>query len=79
MGLYLSQDATITPSDQPLGSRTVSSLAPGVSSLAQTSVWIPWWLAPGSYYVGAIADSTSLIKESNETNNAKTGNMIQIK
>jgi len=78
VGLYLSKDATITTADTKLGSRTVTSLAPGASSTASVNVKIPSRTVEGTYYLGAIADSTNQVKESNETNNAKTGNAITI-
>ncbi len=76
--VYLSTDSTITTSDTVLATRTVSSLGAGASNTANTSVTIPTGLTPGTYYIGAIADYTNVIAESNETNNALTGNTIQV-
>ncbi|MDA9518860.1 hypothetical protein XI06_00465 [Bradyrhizobium sp. CCBAU 11434] len=79
-GIYLSSDATITTSDTLL--TTVSSGA--LTSVGQTgyydhqslSVMLPGNLAPGTYYLGGIADYNNHVSESNETNN--TYNTVKI-
>lgn len=78
IGYYLSTDATITTSDTFLGFRTVQGLAPGSASTADTSVTVPADLAPGTYYVGAIADYQGGIAEASEANNARAGNAVVI-
>jgi hypothetical protein len=78
VGLYLSTDATITTSDTRLGTRSIASLAAGATSSGSKSVTIPLTTVPGTYYLGAIADYSGRISESNEANNARTGNPIQI-
>ena len=70
IALYLSTDATITTADVPLAWCPISSLAPGDDVSCSPSVTIPGSTAPGTYYVGAIADDQDEVKESNETNNA---------
>ena len=67
---YLSTDTEITPSDIYLGQRSISSLTAGSSSSGTSTVTIPSTTALGSYYIGAIADATGVVAESNETNNA---------
>lgn len=78
VGLYLSTDSTITSSDTLIGSRSVASLASGATSSAATTVTVPAGLAAGTYYIGAIADSANVVKESNESNNALTGPTMQV-
>jgi subtilase family serine protease len=91
VGIFLSTDATITPSDTLIGTRHVAGLAPGAQSTETTTVSIPWDAA-GTYYLGAIADDfpawvcdseidacwwvQDVVKESDETNNAATGNAV---
>ncbi len=75
---YLSSDTTITTSDTLLGSRTVSSLAAGAVNTATTTVTIPSTLSAGTYYLGAIADYNNALTESNENNNALTGNTVKV-
>jgi subtilase family serine protease len=75
---YLSTDATVTTSDTYLGNRYVTSLAAGATSNASTVVTIPSTLAVGTYYIGAIVDSTNALTETNETNNALAGNTITV-
>ncbi len=72
VGIYLSTDATITTADTLIGSRTVSSLAAGATSAASTIATVPSTLAPGTYYLGVLADKNSIQPETNETNNALT-------
>ncbi|MFQ5470055.1 MAG: CARDB domain-containing protein, partial [Gammaproteobacteria bacterium] len=69
VGLYLSADSTITTSDLLIGSRVITSLAGGGSSVDSTAVTIPATLTPGVYYIGAIADSGNTEIETYETNN----------
>ena len=71
--IYLSTDATITTSDTVLA--TVNSGA--LSSVGHSgyldhqvlSLALPANLAPGTYYIGGIADYNNAVSESNETNN----------
>jgi hypothetical protein len=44
----------------------------------ETEVTVKSSVAAGTYYIGVIADPWSLVKESNETNNALTGNRIEV-
>ncbi len=78
VGFYLSSDATITTSDTRIGTRSVSSLAAAASHSAQTTLTIPSTIAPKTYYLGAIADYSNARAETNETNNAITGNTIAV-
>ncbi len=66
---YLSSDTTINSSDTYLGQRTISGLEAGNSNAGASTFSIPAAVTTGSYYVGAIADATNLITESNESNN----------
>jgi len=67
---YLSLDNVITGADSLLtGSRSVPSLKKNSSSTGSVSVTIPAGQAPGTYYLGACADDTAVISESNESNN----------
>ena len=76
--LYLSTDATITTSDTVVATRQVSTLTAGAGNTAQTTATVPTTLAPGSYFLGAIADTTNTIAEANETNNTLTGNPLTV-
>jgi subtilase family serine protease len=78
VGFYLSKDSIITTSDTYLGNRFIAGLAPGASDAADTTFTIPANLAPGTYYIGAIADYQNQVSESNEANNALAGNQITI-
>ncbi len=94
VGVYLSTDPVITTSDQLLGWRSVAALAPGGSSAASTAVTIPVALAPGTYYLGVIADDFEycyadesetqhcvggdVAKESDATNNARASGPIVV-
>jgi subtilase family serine protease len=70
IGVYLSSDTAITTADTYLGQRSVSSLAPGASTSATSSVTVPVSTTPGTYYIGVIADTSGSVVEANEANNA---------
>jgi subtilase family serine protease len=54
-------------------------LAAGAESPAGLQVTIPTSLAPGTYYIGVIADYNSgTVSESDETNNWRVGNQITV-
>jgi subtilase family serine protease len=78
VGLYLSADATITTADTRLNTRYIGGLAAGVSSSGNSTMTIPTNMAPGTYYIGAIADFDNRQPESDETNNALAGTTIEI-
>ncbi len=73
VGFYLSLDNIITSTDIRLtATRVISALAAGANSgILVTTVTVPYAAALGVYYVGACADMTNLVIESNETNNCK--------
>ncbi|MDH3972850.1 MAG: hypothetical protein OEV42_01105 [Deltaproteobacteria bacterium] len=68
--IYLSTDAVITVVDQMVMSLYNLSLAAGAESTVDRVVTIPINLAPGTYYVGVIADYSDSQPEIDETNNA---------
>ncbi len=76
--IYLSKDPTITRDDIAIGSGFVQSLAAGGQQTFTIKPMIPASIAPGSYYIGAIADSRNNVAESNENNNFFVGNQITI-
>jgi len=69
VGIYLSTNNVISTSDTLLGSRTVTSLAVGAGSNGLGTITLPGNLASGTYYLGAIADDSDAVIESNEANN----------
>jgi len=72
IGIYLSDDSTITTSDKYLGQEYFTTLVPGAQESFTSSIYIPANLS-GTYYIGAIVDYKSNIGESNETNNSLAG------
>lgn len=66
--LYLSTSPTINSSDTLLTTTSVGSLAPlgasGYYDLQNLSVTLPGNLTPGTYYIGAIANSNGQVTES---------------
>jgi subtilase family serine protease len=80
ISLYLSTDAVITTSDKYIGRIYIGSgLAAGAQQTVNITGTISATQAPGSYFLGAIADYLNSVKESNETNNNIAGNQIVIK
>ena len=68
---YLSTDATITTGDIFLGEFTTGAVAANsAQNWSSVSLAVPGSVAPGTYYVGIIADYNNAISEANETNNA---------
>jgi hypothetical protein len=80
VGLYLSTDSTITTADTLLATHSTPALsADGVTGYyddQKFSVALPGTLAPGTYYLGAIADNANQVTESNENNN--NYNVVQV-
>jgi subtilase family serine protease len=71
VGLYLSADALFDATDQLLANRPpLASLAAGASSAATTSAPTPA-VAPGAYFILAVADSGQSVAELDETNNTR--------
>ncbi len=71
IGVYLSTNTTITQIDRLVGTCTrTSSLAAGTSAGCGGTVTIPDNLAPGTYYLGVIADIDRDVAETDEGNNA---------
>ena len=72
-GIYLSTDATITTSDTLLTTVASASLTAngtaGYHDHQTVALNLSGSLAPGTYYIGGIADYTNAIAESNEANN----------
>jgi hypothetical protein len=67
---YLSADTVRDPGDRVLpGARRVPSLGAGVSSSGSQEVTVPAKTQSGTYFLLACADDTSLVEESDETNN----------
>lgn len=67
--IYLSADNLITTADTLLGTVGTSTLGPGAASPFTISVSIPSSTAPGSMFIGVIADTPNLVSESDEGNN----------
>jgi subtilase family serine protease len=74
--LYLSDDAAITSSDQPIGWIQTSDLAPGACD--DRSALAPVWGPPGAHVLGAIVDPYQSIFELDEDNNARAGDALHI-
>ncbi len=72
VGLYLSNSSSVTTLDRQLTTRRVTSgLATNATSADASSVLIPADVAPGSYFLGAIADIGHEVNEvGGESNNA---------
>jgi len=76
--IYLSADPTINTNDIAVTTFYVSPLLAGAQQTYTVNPVIPSTVTPGTYYIGAIADTSNAIGESNKTNNALVGNQISI-
>ncbi len=81
VGFYFSTDASITTSDVFGGwfCNFPSGLAAGSTSGCSGVVGVPVVLTPGVYYLGAIADDTFAVVESNESNNVRVADTGPLK
>ncbi|EHR71672.1 CARDB domain-containing protein,subtilase family protease [Burkholderiales bacterium JOSHI_001] len=79
VGIYLSTNPNITVFDTLIGTYTFSSLAAGTSLPFTVNATIPAGMTVGNYYIGAIADRATAVRESNELNNALPGNLISVR
>ncbi len=79
VGIYLSTDNIITTADIALGTLTFNAmLGNGGTSQGYTKI-VPTNISKGVYYLGAIADSTDVVLESDETNNGGATNTVRIR
>jgi len=76
-GIYLSTDATITTTDTLVDAYYAGGIPGGSSATYTGTISVPQ-NATGTYYVGAIADYTNMVPESDETNNGLAGNQISL-
>ena len=70
VGIYLSTDDVIATDDLRIGARTVFQLGIGFGSASSAPFVVPSTLAPGTYYLGVVADDLAQVAESLEANNA---------
>lgn len=85
VGFYLSQSPLITPSDFFLGNVSINELAANSTSANLTAnLKLPtagnsFWSGDRTYYIGMVVDSTNTVSESNENNNAGSGESTDFK
>jgi hypothetical protein len=72
---YLSTDNVITPSDIYMGQHVSAGLQPWNSRSYSPLLAVPLRLSSGTYYIGAIADTTY---DADPSNNALAGNQMTI-
>ncbi len=77
-GFYLSINGSLDASDILLGTRAVSSLTAGATSVGSTTLRIPPSTATGAYYVVAKADSQGTVGEYNEGNNVRASGVLNV-
>ena len=69
---YLSADQVKDGNDRLLtGTRAVPALGPSATSTGTVNVSVPSNMALGAYYLIACADNTTIVTESDETNNCR--------
>ena len=78
VGFYASADGSITTGDTLIGTATVGPIAGGATVPVTLTAALPTTLKAGGYTLGAIADPGGLVAESNESNNARAGNSIEV-
>ncbi len=68
---YLSSDMSLSGDDRRLGSRSVAPLGAGKLHAGSLAVTVPG-VAPGAYFVLAVADEGAVLGETNESNNVRS-------
>ena len=76
--LVLSTDRVIEETDKKLGSTEVGILAAGANREQTKRFALPTGLAPGVYYLGAIADRSGRESELDESNNTRLGPSLTV-
>ena len=69
VGVYLSANSVVSPSDVLVASRVITALGPGGTSGATKSVSLPPGLSDGSYFVGVVVDDLAEVGEVSEGDN----------
>jgi len=78
VGIYFSTDANITSSDNLIAGEWITSLAGGATLTKNRTITLSTSIYPGTFYLGAIADRDYRVQETNEGNNALTGNIMTV-
>lgn len=68
-GIYISSDSTTNASDKLVCTAAVGALEPGVSQNISCTGTIPMDTYGGNVYIGALADNSNAVEETNEANN----------
>jgi subtilase family serine protease len=76
--LYISTSSLFNSSATLLGTHTVPAIAAGGASTGSSTMVLPATLATGTYYVIAVADTSSAVTETNETNNSALGVQVRV-
>ena len=76
--VYLASNSTISTSDTVLATISDAALAAGTSRTDSMTINLPSELAPGTYWIGAIADTDNQVAESDEANNTTTPVQITV-
>ena len=71
IGFYLSANDVISTGDTLLGTSYGASGTAGFTGTFSRSLYIPTWIAPGTYYLGFIVDPLNTLGENNEGNNTQ--------
>jgi hypothetical protein len=69
IGFYLSTNDYISTGDTWLGTNYGAWGSPGFTGTFSRSLYIPTWIAPGTYYLGFFPDHYNATGENNEYNN----------
>jgi hypothetical protein len=69
VGFYLSGNDVISTGDTLLGMNYGASGSSGFTGTFSRTLYIPTWVAPGTYYLGFLLDPNNGIGETNEANN----------
>ncbi len=69
IGVYLSDDDTVTTDDTFVGWRDVADLGPGLTNGSSWNITLPVDTAAGTWHLGIVLDDLNLVSEMDESNN----------
>ncbi len=72
LAVYISSSSNVAGAGTRVGLVTIPALAGGASYTATASVSVPAGLAPGNYFLSAVADAAGVALEESEANNGLT-------
>ncbi|EHR68926.1 CARDB domain-containing protein,subtilase family protease [Burkholderiales bacterium JOSHI_001] len=78
LNLLVSRDGIVSPDDVVLANAPVPSIGPASQVVVPVTVTLPSSLGEGIFFLAAVVDPANQVSESNESNNAASGNVMVV-